>query len=425
MKKGFTLAETIIVIIVIVGLVLFVLPKLYDPFTKDTTPKVDPFSTEVASVAQAAKRQWTSEDTNSPRIYSRCLDRSCPGELDIYTKSDLEYYVHIDGSGVIDRIYVKDRNHQYICDGEFDINNIVGIKDISTLSKDEIVIINSDLAKYEDENMNMSEDTICKRARRLHTSTCEYDEEYNYCSGDGYTSKGSRHTNTITYGNHGSYGTLNPGDAFDCDVNGDGKFDPDTERFYYVSDYYNTHDQSFDSDYATLIYYSNVSGGNPVNNKLVTYDINGNNANGPVSALEELPTSDDWSNVSLRETTRQVLGYKATTSNKDGELSEIDYSGYAARLITVQEIENATKVDSGKISERYMINNSSYLFERTDYSFNNLNHGYWMETVSETYNNKSAVMYARYRNCYTMNSNAKNQFGVRPVIDVEKNKMFY
>ena len=33
-----------------------------------------------------------------------------------------------------------------------------------------------------------------------------------------------------------SSGNLKSGDAFDCDVNGDGKYNSDTERFYYVTD---------------------------------------------------------------------------------------------------------------------------------------------------------------------------------------------
>ena len=52
---------------------------------------------------------------------------------------------------------------------------------------------------------------VCKRASSLHTS-------------------GNK-----TYGRLGSGSTLTVGDAFDCDVNGDGTFDSTNERFYYVS----------------------------------------------------------------------------------------------------------------------------------------------------------------------------------------------
>ena len=92
---------------------------------------------------------------------------------------------------------------------------------------------------------------ICKRATTLHTEICNQANTSDYCSGGGYATG-----DTVTYGNLGTSGTLTSGDAFDCDVNGDGTFDPTTERFYYVSD----KDADSSSDYATLIYYNNVSG---------------------------------------------------------------------------------------------------------------------------------------------------------------------
>ena len=100
---------------------------------------------------------------------------------------------------------------------------------------------------------------VCKRATTLHTEECTQKDTTNYCGGAGYTIAGSRGTTTITYGNLGTSGALTSGDAFDCDVNGDGVYDSNTERFYYVSDYYNTSTKAFESDTAVLIYYNNVS----------------------------------------------------------------------------------------------------------------------------------------------------------------------
>ena len=91
---------------------------------------------------------------------------------------------------------------------------------------------------------------LCQRATTLHTETCSQTSKY--CADDGYASG-----DTITYGSLGTSGTLASGDAFDCDVNGDGNFDSETERFYYVSDYYNTTTKAFESDTAVLIYYNN------------------------------------------------------------------------------------------------------------------------------------------------------------------------
>lgn len=41
------------------------------------------------------------------------------------------------------------------------------------------------------------------------------------------------------------------GDAFDCNVNGDGTYNQVTESFYYVTD--------LDSNTVVLVYYNNVS----------------------------------------------------------------------------------------------------------------------------------------------------------------------
>ena len=48
----------------------------------------------------------------------------------------------------------------------------------------------------------------------------------------------SENKKIIEYGNLGKSGD-DPisGDAFDCDVNGDGIYDSETERFYYITDF--------------------------------------------------------------------------------------------------------------------------------------------------------------------------------------------
>ena len=96
---------------------------------------------------------------------------------------------------------------------------------------------------------------ICQRATVLHQEECFG----NYCAGLGYKTDGSMQTKMISYGSLGETGKLSSGDAFDCDVDGDGVYDSATERFYYVTD--------MDNDTAVLIYYNNVSGGKPSNDK--------------------------------------------------------------------------------------------------------------------------------------------------------------
>ena len=54
---------------------------------------------------------------------------------------------------------------------------------------------------------------LCKRATTFHSETCTSSSITGYCYAGG---------TSITYGQIGSIGTLTSGDAFDCDVNGDG-----------------------------------------------------------------------------------------------------------------------------------------------------------------------------------------------------------
>ncbi len=139
---------------------------------------------------------------------------------------------------------------------------------------------------------------ICKRATTLHTEECKQTSATYYCSGAGYTTTGTKGTTTITYGNLGTSGTLITGDAFDCDVNGDGVYDSNTERFYYVTDMNDTT--------AVLIYYNDVSTGNPSNTKNCAYDSSGENWHGPRTAIAQLPTTSQWTNVRLTNDVRSI-----------------------------------------------------------------------------------------------------------------------
>ena len=58
---------------------------------------------------------------------------------------------------------------------------------------------------------------------------------------------------------------------------------------------------SENSDIATLIYYNNVSKGQPNNNnnnnQFYQYYTRAENLYGPLNAMEQLPTTSQWSNV--------------------------------------------------------------------------------------------------------------------------------
>ena len=267
---------------------------------------------------------------------------------------------------------------------------------------------------------------VCKRATTLHTEECNVGD---FCGGNGagYSPVGTKGTSTITYGNLGTSGTLSSGDAFDCDVNGDGTYDPETERFYYVSDYYNTSTRSFEDDTAVLIYYNNVSAGNPSNTKNYAYDSSEENRHGPRTAIVQLPTTSQWTNVSLKNTTRAILNENGGNTTAEGTLpSNFNYSGYAARLLTIQEVRQATGNNNIPTWKAGELDNFTYLLENTDFaSDSNSVESWWLENAcSEKYVN---VLFVRgaLRQVYDNSAALTGGFAVRPVIEVSKTNISY
>ena len=266
---------------------------------------------------------------------------------------------------------------------------------------------------------------VCKRATTLHTEECTQKDTTNYCGGAGYTIAGSRGTTTITYGNLGTSGALTSGDAFDCDVNGDGVYDSNAERFYYVSDYYNTNTKSFETNTAVLIYYNNTNAGVPDSAKTYSYYSSASNFYGPTSALESLPTISMWSNVSLKNTSRTILNETGEDTTKGGTLpSSFSYAGYAARLITSQEINKAcnSSIGNNVVGE---LDTCNYLLENTGYavSLGTRRSGYWIESPVSSQSTHGWMVGCMGRNVYT--SYVTNGNPVRPVIEVSKKNIEY
>lgn len=265
-------------------------------------------------------------------------------------------------------------------------------------------------------NLNMP---ICQRATLLHTEECLG----NYCSGMGYKPNGSMGSSTITYGKLGTSGVLSSGDAFDCDVNGDGIYDAVTERFYYVTDMENN------NNLAVLIYYNNVSNGTPSNDTYYQYYTIAENWHGPLNAMSQLPTTTQWKNVKLSQTSRKLVNEYGTTSSKDGHnYPEIlDYSNYAARLLTMAEVKKLTTtyIPSWKNGE---LDAHLYLVENTNFSKkdNSKFDGYWLETPRNTMSNHGWIIYATARRVHSVEVQRTDVLvGVRPVIEVSKNDILY
>ncbi len=262
---------------------------------------------------------------------------------------------------------------------------------------------------------------LCRRAdiSTLHTEICK-DHEGEYYPCDKIYSVGE----TMTYGNESTTnGELKSGDAFDCDVDGDGVYDSNTERFYYVSDYYDTVTKTFNDDYATLIYYNNVRGGKPDNLATFAYDASAENWHGPVTGYVELPSVSQWSKVTLLKDTRQLLNESAENTTVGGILGTFTYTDKAARLLTVQEISKGCNValGTGVLGD---FDNCQYLLENTWYSDPGLKH-WWLETARSVNSDRNFVASGLYRNIGHNFVRDTSIHGIRPAIDVAKDNISF
>ena len=232
----------------------------------------------------------------------------------------------------------------------------------------------------------------CQRAKTLHSITCTSSSTEGYC-------KAGRRKDSITFGQIGTSGKLASGDAFDCDVNGDGTYDAATERFYYVSD--------LNSSTAILIYYTYTN----------RYPYNAQSSNsysGPITAVGALPTTTKWSNISLVQKTSQIYNHSGGTtvvdsSNKTHTLPKYTYTT-AARLLTLTEYNK--------------IPNTDIFWE----NFGNMDPNcVWLNTplASGGGSQVMAVYNPSYTSIATMPYSVSTSCAVKPVIEVSKGLIVY
>ena len=395
-KKGFTLIELLAVIVILGIITVIAVPKVLDIINKSRESAA---SSSIKLVKDAIKTQIASSDLTGP----------------VFTKETNGCYIfNFDDqtSGNAKSLEIKNKDK---VSGSIKYCN-------NTFSDDTLKFDGNSISK-DDTNQKV----ICKRASTLHTEECTWNDTTYYCSGAGYTTSSTKGTSTITYGNLGTSGTLTSGDAFDCDVNGDGIYNSDTERFYYVSDYYNTSTKSFENDTSVLIYYNNVGTGSPSNNTTYAYDSSNENWHGPRTAIDGLPTTSQWSNISLKNTTRAILNENSGNTTTGGILpSDFSYAGYAARLLTIQEVRYATKNQSIPTLETGELDDFTYLLEKTRFANNINGWAYWFESVSFSSENNSYYVSGFYRNNNIyISSNSGGNVGVRPAIEVSKKNIEY
>ena len=236
-EKGFTLIELLAVIVILAILMVIAVPKILNVIENSRKSAAE---SSIKLVKDAIKTQVTSGSIMGTNFTS--------DESGCYT-----FNFDDQTSGNAKELQLKNKE------------NITGtIKYCNGKFSDDTLVFNG--VEIKEENKKV----VCKKATTLHKEKCEQTNNTYFCSAAGLTGQ------IMIYGTISS-GNLKSGDAFDCDVNGDGTYDENTERFYYVTD--------MDDNTAVLIYYNNVSKGKPSNNKLAAYDISGKNNNGPRTAI--------------------------------------------------------------------------------------------------------------------------------------------
>ena len=363
-EKGFTLIELLAVIVILAIIMVIAVPKILNVIENSRKSAAE---SSIKLVKDAIKTQVTSGSIMGTNFTSN--DDGC-------------YTFNFDDqtSGNAKKLQLKNKE------------NITGtIKYCNGKFSDDTLVFNG--VEIKEENKKV----ICKRAEEttLHT--------------DG----------THTFGSIGSKGTLSSGDAFDCNVNGDKTYDSETERFYYVTD--------MNDSTAVLIYYNNVEKGKPSNSKLVAYDKSGKNNNGPVTAIEQLPSTSEWRNVSLTSNVRSIIAQNGTNQTTGGPLPDsFSYSGKAARLLTIQEVRKATGNKDIPTWQDGELDKCNYLMENTKYSNASIgNYGYWLENPRSGDSDTAWFVRGNTRSVYNLAVSHAGGFGVRPVIEVSKSNIEY
>ena len=433
-KKAFTLIELLAVIIILGVLLVIAIPSVTNYISDARKSSYISTAKNLVAGAKNYVNQGDSGMYDSDVTYY--LDASCisvennlkspygdfnPAYVVVtYEGSGYNYYwtsTDSSGHGVKNIVKAENLKEKDIETGikKEDIPNNVGVGDRSYYM---IIDQESECKKSEKRSVIAKMDEagevvrpICIRATTLHTEVCNSNS--NFCA------KKIGKGNTIIYGQLGDSKTLKTGDAFDCDLTGSGAY---TERFYYVSDYYDTVNKTFDSDYAVLVYYTYYNNGATTNG--YSYHSNNRNYEGPKTGINSLPTSSQWKNVELKTTERQILaitGTNTTTVANGKNLPLFSYEGKAARFLTVQEVMAGCGINNlAEGGTEGEIDNCTFLLEGSNFSGNGQpTYGPWLESVYPKNSTSAYRINSEDRTIKGSAANASNK-GVKPTIDVPK-----
>ena len=218
---------------------------------------------------------------------------------------------------------------------------------------------------------------VCKKAvtGTLHSETC--------LSGGSCASAGGGYSenDTIYYGTIPGAKSPVVGDAYDCDVNDDGTWDPQTERFYYVRSYGTT----YPYENSVLVHYTSFDELGQMDSSSLRNDYSYEEAS------TYLPTSLNWKNAAL-----------------------INMNGNVTRFISREDINAACGSETGGNK----FENCRFYLENSRYQSQSLGKaGIWLQKEGNNYYRINTEQLT------TTVTDADNENAARPTIQIPSNRI--
>lgn len=417
-NKGFTLIELLAIIVILAIIAVITVPIILDVIDN---AKKGAIKDSAYGYKDAVNKYYVSELYNNQNIKFN-------GDYTITDKGELS-----DGTNT----YPIQVSGTTPSGGNLTFENNMLKNGCITIDEYKATIENGEVTTVEKGSCGEAEIAYkCIRATELHEKTCE---NIDACA---YKAYGALYDigDTIEYGNKGTKGE-DPvsGDAFDCDVNGDETYDSETERFYYVSDLYDSKiegEDKFNHDVAVLLYYNNTVDGLPNNSTGVAYDnthgsgpVDGENWQGPITPVLHLPTVEQWKNITLYNNTRAILTETGSNLMTNGEtlptnfVYKKDNVSLATRLLTTQELEKGCNTNVYDTGSSYNLGQlqiyCEYMLENTAYETNK-KMNFFLETPNSKNTNSVWAVDGNTRAARNSVSASSSALGIRPVIEVEK-----